>query len=194
MSKDYSLTFKISRRTILKSGAAVAGAALAPGALSLGQAQAQARANTMVVAAPATPQSLASEFDVSLGTFEAVACLYDSLVEFEKKPDAGVPTASREDITDYPDKPGRVNMVGKLAESWEIDPDGTWARFHLRKGVKSNWGNELTAEDVVWTWHRKLALGAIGGFFANTISLKRPEQITAEGSHTVTFNNSNPCL
>ena len=192
MSQDDSRTFKVSRRTILKGSAAVAGAALAPGALSLGQAQAQDRTNTMVVAAPATPQSLDSEYDVSLGTFEAVACLYDSLVEFEKKPDAGVPTASREDITDYPDKPGRVNMVGKLAESWEIDPDGTWARFHLRKGVKSNWGNELTAEDVVWTWHRKLALGAIGGFFANTISLKRPEQITAESSHTVTFKLDHP--
>ena len=143
MSQNDSRTFKVSRRTILKGSAAVAGVALAPGAISLGQAQAQDRANTMVVAAPATPQSLDSEYDVSLGTFEAIACLYDSLVEFEKKPDAGVPTASREDITDYPDKPGRVNMVGKLAESWEIDPDGTWARFHLRPIVSGGRGERL---------------------------------------------------
>lgn len=192
MSGNPSGRMPVSRRTVLKGTAAAAGAAMVPGALKMSEARAQDRASTLVIAAPATPQSLDSEYDVSLGTFEAVASLYDSLVEFEKKPDEGVPTASREDITDYPDKPGRVNMVGKLAESWEVDPGGTWARFHLRKGVKSNWGNELTAEDVVWTWHRKLALGAIGGFFANTISLKRSEQIKAEGSHTVSFNLDDP--
>ena len=58
--------------------------------------------------------------------------------------------------------------------------------------MKSNWGNELTAEDVVWTWHRKLELGAIGGFFANTISLKRKEQIKAEDKYVVSFNLDHP--
>ena len=145
-----------------------------------------------MIAAPATPQSLDSEYDVSLGTFEAVASCYDSLVEFDKIPDPKVPTALREDIKDYPDKPGRVNMRGKLAESWEIDPNSQSVRFKLREGVKSHDGNELTAEDVVWTWHRKLALGAIGGFFANTISVKRPEQIKAESKYVVSFNLDNP--
>ena len=83
-------------------------------------------------------------------------------------------------------------MKGKLAESWEVDPNSQWVRFKLREGVKSNWGNELTAEDVVWTWHRKLELGAIGGFFANTISLKRKEQIKAEDKYVVSFNLDHP--
>lgn len=180
------------RRTFVKSTTAAAAAAAIPGLVGGHDALAQDRSTTLAIAAPATPQSLDSEYDVSLGTFEAVAACYDSLVEFEKIPDAGVPTALREDIADYPDKPGRVNMKGKLAESWEIDPDSQWIRFKLREGVKSNWGNELTADDVVWTWHRKLELGAIGGFFANTISLKRKEQVKAEGKYVVSFNLDNP--
>ena len=38
---------------------------------------ATAAANTLVIAAPATPQSLDCNFDVSLGTFESIAALYD---------------------------------------------------------------------------------------------------------------------
>ncbi len=184
--------WSVSRRNMLKGTAAFAGAAAMPGLLRSRPAEAASPPGTMVIAAPATPQSLDSEYDVSLGTFESVAACYDSLVEFEKIPDPGVPTALREDIRDYPERPGRVNMKGKLAESWEIDPDSARVVFKLREGVKSNWGNELTAEDVVWTWHRKLALGAIGGFFANTIDLTRPEQIKAESKYAVSFNLDAP--
>ena len=45
-----------------------------------------ATGSTLVIAAPATPQSLDSNFDVSLGTFEAVAALYDNLLEFDEDP------------------------------------------------------------------------------------------------------------
>jgi peptide/nickel transport system substrate-binding protein len=180
------------RRTVLKGSAALAGAAAVSGAMKTSIAEAASPAGTMVIAAPATPQSLDSEYDVSLGTFEAVAACYDSLVEFDKIPDAGVPSARREDIKDYPNKPGRVNLVGKLAESWEIDPNSQWVRFKLREGVMSNWGNELTADDVVWTWHRKLELGAIGGFFANTISLTRKDMVRKESKYVVSFNLDHP--
>src|SRR5215813_6609045 len=156
MPEDRDDRWSLSRRQVLKGTAAAAATAATPWAFRPRLAEAASPPGTMVIAAPATPQSLDSGSDVSLGTFEAVASCYDSLVEFEKIPDAGVPTALREDIKDYPDKPGGVNMKGKLAESWDLDPKGTWARFHMRQGVKSNWGNPLTAEDVVWTWHRKL--------------------------------------
>lgn len=182
----------LDRRTFLKGTTAAAAAAAVPGVVAGRDAMAQDRASTLVLASPATPQSLDSEYDVSLGTFETVAACYDSLVEYVKIPDPGVPTALREDIQDYPDLPGRVNMKGKLAESWEIDPNSQWIRFKLREGVMSNWGNELTAEDVVWTWHRKLGLGAIGGFFTNTISLRREEQIKAEGKYVCSINLDHP--
>src|SRR5262245_65259771 len=93
----------VPRRHILKRGAAVVGGAARPGALA---AEASAApSGTLAVAAPATPQSLDSNFDVSLGTFEAIAALYDNLLEFKKIPDPKRPGAFREDIADHPDMP-----------------------------------------------------------------------------------------
>ena len=44
------------------------------------------------------------------------------------------------------------NVVGALAEDWEISEDGTEYIFHLRQGVLFHNGAEFTAEDVVTSW------------------------------------------
>jgi peptide/nickel transport system substrate-binding protein len=41
-----------------------------------------------------------------------------------------------------------LNLVGDLAESWEVSPDGLTITFKLRRGVKWQDGKEFTAEDV----------------------------------------------
>ncbi len=183
--------FLSNRRDFLKFTGLMAGTAVMPRVLSMPRAYAQA-GSTLVIAAPATPQSLDCNFDVSLGTFEAIAALYDGLLGFAKIPDPGVPTALREDTAFYADKPGNVNMVGKLAESWELDPSGKRVVFKLRQGVKSNWGNELTAEDVRWTWNRAFELGALGAFYTAVSGLKRPEDVKVEDKYTVSFNTDDP--
>jgi len=43
-----------------------------------------------------------------------------------------------------------LNLVGDLAEGWEISPDGLTITFHLRRGVKWHDGKEFTAEDVLF--------------------------------------------
>ncbi|MBM4329885.1 MAG: peptide-binding protein [Deltaproteobacteria bacterium] len=43
-----------------------------------------------------------------------------------------------------------LNLVGDLAESWEVSPDGLTITFKLRKGVKWQDGVEFTAEDVMF--------------------------------------------
>jgi peptide/nickel transport system substrate-binding protein len=191
MIKYLNPNSELDRRAFLKATSALASAAVMPRIIGMSPALAQA-GSTMVIAAPATPQSLDCEFDVSLGTFEAIAALYDHLLNFAIIPDPKVPDARREDIAYYADKPGGVNMVGKLAESWEVDPGGRFARFKLREGVKSNWGNELTAEDVKWTWDRKFALGALGAFYTKVIGLKRPEDVKVESRYVVSFNVDEP--
>jgi peptide/nickel transport system substrate-binding protein len=45
-----------------------------------------------------------------------------------------------------------LNLVGQLAESWEISPDGLTITFHLRKGVKWQDGAPFTAQDVLFTY------------------------------------------
>ena len=145
-----------------------------------------------MIAAPATPQSLDCNFDVSLGTFEAIAVLYDNLLEFKKIPDPKQPGAFREDTADHPDLPAGLAIQGKLAELFELDPGGKFIRFQLRQGIKSNWGNELTAEDVKWTWDRKFALGALGAFFLSTLGLENKDGVKVEGKYTVSINLDNP--
>lgn len=48
------------------------------------------------------------------------------------------------------------NIVGDVAESWEVSEDQLVWTFHLRKGVKFHNGKELTAEDVKATYDRLL--------------------------------------
>jgi peptide/nickel transport system substrate-binding protein len=45
-----------------------------------------------------------------------------------------------------------IKIIGDLAESWDISPDGLKIIFHLRKGVKWHDGAELTTEDVLFTY------------------------------------------
>jgi len=43
-----------------------------------------------------------------------------------------------------------LSVIGDLAESWDISPDGLVITFHLRKGVKWSDSVEFTAEDVMF--------------------------------------------
>ncbi|MEW6143068.1 MAG: ABC transporter substrate-binding protein [Chloroflexota bacterium] len=43
------------------------------------------------------------------------------------------------------------NLVGDLAEKWDVSADGKVITFHLRKGVKWHNGTNFTADDVVYS-------------------------------------------
>lgn len=74
----------------------------------------------------------------------------------------------------------------RLAESWEVSEDGLTWTFHLRQGVKSNFGNELTAEDVKWSYERAFGAKGVGGWVvANALRLAGPEAVTAVDKYTV---------
>lgn len=182
---------KVTRRTVIEAAAAVAAGGALPAALSL-TAEAAEETHTMVIAAPATPQSLDHEFDVSLGTIDSVGGLYDNLLEYEKVPDKNAPEALREDISVHTDRPYNLALKGKLAEKWEVSPDGMVGRFTLRQGVKSNWGNELTAEDVKWTWDRKLHLSGLGPFQTGVLGITKEEQIQVDSKYVISFHVPKP--
>ena len=58
--------------------------------------------------------------------------------------------------------PVASELLPRLAESWEGSADARSWTVRLRPGVRSDAGNELTAEDVRWSWERAYALRRVG--------------------------------
>jgi len=149
-------------------------------------------ADTLVVAAPATPSTLDPESNVDIQTTDAIGMLYDSLIKFREIKDPQNPNVRREDLSFHKDEKYGWAVEGKLATSWELTKGGRKAIFTLKKGIKSNWGNELTAKDVKYTWDRHFALKGVGGFFIGVLKLKSPDAVKVEGPYTISFETDNP--
>lgn len=77
-----------------------------------------------------------------------------------------------------------VSIEPELAESWEISEDCKSYTFHLRKGVKFSNGEELTADDVRYTFMERPA--EINGTAASTVT-NALEDVVVEDDYTVTF-------
>ena len=45
-------------------------------------------------------------------------------------------------------------VVGDLAESWELSADGQQYTFHIREGVKWHDGTDFTVDDIIYSMHR----------------------------------------
>lgn len=85
----------------------------------------------------------------------------------------------------------------ELAERVEVSDDRRTITFHLRRGVRFYpSGNEMTAEDWIWSWRRQLSEPAIGWCrFENLqASITDPAQIAAVDEYTVRvqLNEANP--
>ena len=88
------------------------------------------------------------------------------------------------------DADGNSKIVPSLAESWDISDDGLEYTFHLRQGVKFHNGNDFTAEDVAYTFHRLLTVeGGVNTEFIDQIKgadeLLAGETDTLEGVEVV---------
>lgn len=193
MADDSNRPFgRLDRRQLLKTVAAAGAAAVAPTAFGVEEAQAESRDSTLVIAAPATPQGLDIEFDVSLGSIDSLGPLYEYMLAYEKIPDPQNPEVMREDTGVHADKKYGLALRGRLATDWEISSDGKKATFKLREGVKSNWGNTFSAEDVKWTWDRKFNLKGQGIFQTSVLGLHHPDQVKIEGPMAISFNLEKP--
>ena len=95
----------------------------------------------------------------------------------------------------FPNLDGSVRP--HLAEKWDISDDFLTYTFHLREGVKFHNGDELTAEDVVFSTER---LFNIGEGFAYILQTKDAqgniiagiESVKAIDEHTVEFKLARP--
>ena len=81
-------------------------------------------------------------------------------------------------------------IVPWLAESHTVSDDGLAWDFKLRSGIKFHDGSAMTAEDVVYSFRRMLALAlAPAGAF---LKILKPDNVTATGPLTVRFRLESP--
>jgi peptide/nickel transport system substrate-binding protein len=78
-----------------------------------------------------------------------------------------------------------AKMQPWLATDYTVSADGLVWDFKLRQGVKFHDGSELTAEDVVYSYQRVLAIGRAPS--APLQPILKPDSVTAPDRYTVRF-------
>ena len=51
-----------------------------------------------------------------------------------------------------------------FATAWEVSPDQLTWTFTIREGMKFHNGDDITPQDVAWTWNRAVGEDSLGGF------------------------------
>ncbi len=162
---------KISRRSVLKSGTAIAGAAALPMPFVRGL-EAQARNETLVAISENGPNSLdIMGVGANRPAYEASWNTHDRLMTYGVKKDP-----NGNDHYDY------SKLQPELAESWDVTP--TSVTFKLRRDAKFHDGTPVTAKDVKWSLDRAVTVGGFPTFQMKAGSLEKPEQFVAVDDHT----------
>lgn len=94
-----------------------------------GQAK-PAQGDTLVDGAIGEPSNLIPILASDSSSHDVAALVYNGLVKYDKN----------------------LNLIGDLAESWDVSPDGLTITFHLRRGVKWHDGADFTSRDVLYTF------------------------------------------
>jgi peptide/nickel transport system substrate-binding protein len=72
-----------------------------------------------------------------------------------------------------------LNIVGDLAESWEISKDGLVITFRLRKDVRWHDGGPFTAEDVLYTYEVTIDPKTPTAYAGDFLKVKKAEVLDA---------------
>jgi peptide/nickel transport system substrate-binding protein len=82
------------------------------------------------------------------------------------------------------------NVIGNVAESYNLSSDGLTWTFNIRKGIKFHNGDPLTAADVAWTLQRFGSKESTNPW--SPYILKNNESITAKDDFTVIYKAQKP--
>lgn len=72
------------------------------------------------------------------------------------------------------------DMIGALAESWDVSEDGMTYVFHLREDAKFSNGDPVTAEDVVYTFEMVAGSAGTSGMNYGTESWEEIDEKTVQ--------------
>ena len=70
-----------------------------------------------------------------------------------------------------------LNLVGDLAENWEVSPDGLTITFHLRRRIKWHDGAPFTAEDVFFGFRTITDPNTPTAYAGDYLEVKRAEVV-----------------
>ncbi|WP_374449522.1 ABC transporter substrate-binding protein [Stella sp.] len=82
---------------------------------------------------------------------------------------------------------GEKQVTGRWAESWQESPDGLTWTFNLRRGIKSFAGNEMTCEDLRWSWARGFEMKSVKYFFTKVMNLASIDGVSCPEPHKLQF-------
>jgi peptide/nickel transport system substrate-binding protein len=122
-----------TRRAFLETGALAMLVLAGPPLAGSAAAQNPKRGGTLVVAADVSPPGLDPQKSAAAHSWMIAEHVYSNLLRRDAK----------------------MNIVGDLAESWQVVNDTTYV-FKLRRGVTWHHGRDLTAEDVKYSFERML--------------------------------------
>jgi peptide/nickel transport system substrate-binding protein len=72
-----------------------------------------------------------------------------------------------------PDPADTSRIVGDLADSWTVSPDGLTFTFRMRSDAKFESGNVVTAHDAAFSLQRVVMLNKTPGFIVTQFGFKR---------------------
>ncbi len=171
MEGDWVMSIKKTFSSLLKATAVFA--ILVGTYMSVDKAE--AGKDTMVIAIGGLPQGIDLDKHVSPTTWSMGAQVMEDgmsweWVDFPFKTGDGWDPSTISGFA-YPDYFGAQKLVPGIIEKCDLDADGKRAVYHLRKGVISPWGNEFTADDMLWRIERGKATGAINNFLEFLLNL-----------------------
>ncbi len=161
----------LKRRSLLKAATLTP---VAASALAVGEAQAQDRKDTLIMANEFGPNMLDIHgLGANRPSYGVAWNCYDRLMTYGRKklPDGSM-------MYDY------SKLEPELAERWKMDADGMGVTFYLRKDARFHDGTPVTAADVKWSFDRALGMGGFPTFQMKAGSLEDPAQFKAVDAHT----------
>ena len=124
--------------------------------------------DTIIVGSIGDASTLLPPLATDSASFDIIGLVYNGLVKYDKD----------------------IKLVGDLAESWEVSPDGLQITFHLRKNVKWHDGAEFSADDVLFTYQTMIdpdVPTAYEGDFLLVEKAEAPDKYTFRVSYTKPF-------
>jgi len=187
-NRSGSMTDRFSRRTFIKGTTllGLGGGLLGPGMeIPAGHA---AEARTLVMAVQGTPASIdGDQASTAEGEMMMANVHGGDLFSYKVIKDPNSPN-----LTADLKATGVQGVTGLLAQTWNQSPDGTVVTVELRHGMKSPYGNEVTANDYKWAWQRRWVLNGVGKFIGDVVGIASPDSIEVLGKYTVRIHLKGP--